>query len=82
MIYIIYNYAFFSKVYCFLLWFYQKVVLKEEIGPSFERAVHGNDHVHDHKSDGPARKIIKFKDIVDLELGEQMLKGDLFKYRI
>ncbi|GFR78283.1 hypothetical protein ElyMa_003990900 [Elysia marginata] len=50
---------------------------KKEIGPTFERAVHGHDHVHDHEkeSDHTSRKVIKYKDIVDLELGEQMLKG-------
>ncbi|KAK3769917.1 hypothetical protein RRG08_048128 [Elysia crispata] len=58
----------------------KKVLSNEEIGPTFEKAVHGHEHVHDHTnseagSDDPSRKVIKYQDIVDLELSEQMLKG-------
>lgn len=53
-----------------------KIQVREELGPTFEQAVHGQNHVHSHTDHtSGSRPVVKYQDIVDLELGDEMLKG-------
>ncbi|CAL1532708.1 unnamed protein product [Lymnaea stagnalis] len=52
-----------------------KVKEEKDIGPTFEKAVHGEDHVHDHDPNYRPKNIITYKDIIDLGLTEEQLKG-------
>ncbi|GFN78646.1 hypothetical protein PoB_000515200 [Plakobranchus ocellatus] len=58
----------------------KKQVKSDEIGPTFEQTVHGRKNIHDHTDPEPGSNVkhgksIKYQDIVDLGLSEEILKG-------
>ncbi|BFZ06733.1 hypothetical protein BsWGS_09772 [Bradybaena similaris] len=58
----------------------QKHTDQDDVGPEVEPLVHGGEHVHGKEADNKTRHKVRYQDIIDLGLSQELLKGiDLSK---
>lgn len=50
---------------------------QDAVGPDVEPLVHEGEHVHGKEAGNKTRNKVRYQDIIDLGLRQELLKGDL-----